>query len=220
MLHFLISQFESLWPERYRREFEVSPASAMTSGILQFLICLGLFIYRYLALASNEVFGGTTTALKAMEVAGDSAVAGSGIFVLMQYVIQPLTLVLVYFALEGLIRFTAAFVTGEIVPTVPLAVVAWLHGRVDEARAERALGERVPDAVEAVDSPDIQLRIRSCRPKESWDHLMTIFYQDEMYEVAEEERGNLPRRFVYLLRRKPNHKVVRGTYHYDPKMKY
>lgn len=175
-----------------------------------------MFIYRYLSFARSEVFGGTTVVLKAMEVGGDTALAGSGIFVLMEYMISPLTLALVYFALEGIIRSVAAFVSGEIVPTMPLAVVAWLHERMDETRAERSLGELVPDEIEIVRSPDIKLCIHSCRPKESWDHLMTIFYKDEMYEVAEASRGHSPRQFVYFLRHKPHSKIVRGTHHYDP----
>jgi hypothetical protein len=216
MFPFLIGTFASLLPERYRTRIQTSSASALISAVLQFVVCLGCFVFGFLNFSRSEVFGGTTTALHAMEVGGDSALAGSGIFVLMEYMIRPTTLLLVYFLVEGIVRGVAAFLTGEIVPTMPLAVMAWLHGKLSYTKAERALGERVPDAVEALESPDVSLRIHSCRPKERWDPLMTIFYKDEMYEVAEEERGDLPRRFIYLLRRKPDDKIVRGIHHYDP----
>ena len=45
---------------------------------------------------------------------------------------------------------------------------------------------------------------------------MTVSYEDQLYEVASQEEGTPPRRFVYLLRPKPDHKVVRGLHHYDP----
>lgn len=162
------------------------------------------------------MFGGTTVVLKAMEVGGDTALAGSGILVLAEYMIRPLTLALAYFAAEGSVRAVAAFVTGEIVPTLPLAAAAWLHQNRSDRRAESAMGERVADIIEIVDSADIKLRIRSCRPKQSWDNRITIFYGDELYEVAEEQQTGPPYRFVYLLRHKPSNKLVRGTCHYDP----
>jgi len=59
-----------------------------------------------------------------MQVGGETVLSGSVIVVLMEYLIQPLTLVLAYFAIEGVVRFVAAFVTGEIVPTLPLAAIA------------------------------------------------------------------------------------------------
>lgn len=216
MLNFLLGILASLVPARYRIRIHVRSGSAFTSGIAQFLICLALFIYRYISFARGEVFGGTTVALKAMQVGGETALSGSGIFVLMEYMIQPLTPVLAYFAIEGVVRAVAAFVTGEIVPTLPLAAGAWLHQRISDRRAEAAMGERVADTIEIVDSSDIKLRIRSCRPKRSWNNRLAVFYRDELYEVAEEQQGGPPRPFVYLLRYKPGNKIVRGTHHYDP----
>lgn len=216
MLTFVLGQIASLFPSRYRRWIQIAPSSAVVSGVLQFLTFLSLFIYRYLVFARSEVFGGVKAGLTAMERGGETALAGSGIFVLMEYMIQPLTFVLVYFTFEGLVRGVAAFVGSEIVPSLPLALMAWAHRKLDDFRAEKALGPRVPDEVEAIESDDVQLRIRSCRAKSTWDDRLTIFYLDGLYEVAGEERADPPRRFVYLLRLKPANKLVRGTYHYDP----
>jgi len=216
MLSFVLGSLVSFAPARYRKRIHVSPGAAFASGTAQFLLCLGLFIYRYICFARSEVFGGTTVALKSMQLGGETALSGSGIFVLMEYLIQPLTPVLAYFAMEGGVRFVAALVTGEIVPTLPLAALEWQHQRISARRVEAAMGEPVADLIETVDAPDIQLRIRSCRPKRSWDNRITVFYGDGLYEVAEEHQGEAPHRFVYLLRRKPGNKLVRGTYHYDP----
>jgi len=46
--------------------------------------------------------------------------------------------------------------------------------------------------------------------------MITVAYQDELYEVAAAQEGHPPRPFVYLLRKKPDHKVIRGIHHYDP----
>lgn len=216
MLLFISGKFASLLPERYRGGMEIGASSALISGVMQLVLCLSVFIYRYALFAHNRLFGNGTVALKAAEVGGETAVMGSGSFVLAEYIIQPLTLALAYLAFEGLVRASAALVTGEIVPTLPLATIGWLHGKIDKVRAEIAMGKRIPDEVESVDSPDIKLRVRTCRPKASWDHRVTIFYQDKLYEVAEEQPGEPPRRFVYLLRYKPDNKLVRGIHHYDP----
>jgi hypothetical protein len=79
-----------------------------------------------------------------------------------------------------------------------------------------ALGVRVADEVEPVQSEDVKLRVRSCRQKPDWDQRITIFYNEQLYEIAGTEKGTAPRRYVYLLRPKPASKIVRGTYHYSP----
>ena len=63
---------------------------------------------------------------------------------------------------------------------------------------------------------DCDLRILTCRLRPNWNHLMTISYQDELYEIVRQEQGTKPRQFRYLLRRKPEGKVVRGLHHYSP----
>jgi hypothetical protein len=216
VLLFILGNFALLLPARYRSRLEISASSALVSGATQFVLCLGIFIYRYAHFAQSRLFGNTTVLLKAAEVGGDTAIMGSGMFVLLEYMIQPLTLALLYFTFEGLVRGSAALITGEIVPTLPLATIGWVHRKMEAVHAEMALGKRISDQVESVDSPDIKLRIQSSRPKASWDHRVTVFYKDELYEVAEEQTGDPPRRFVYLLRHKPANKLVRGIYHYHP----
>jgi hypothetical protein len=101
-------------------------------------------------------------------------------------------------------------------PTLPLALVAAVDQKLSEQRAELSLGRRLPDEIGVVNSTDIKLRIRSCCPNGSWDERITIFYRDNLYEVAGREDGQSPRKFVYTLRSKPGNKVVRGSCHYDP----
>jgi hypothetical protein len=211
----MLSIFSSLLPRRYR-SYQIVASYATISGIIEFASCLALLIYRYLQFVPNQVFGGTNVALKAAEQGGESAIAGSGIFTLAEFMLRPLTIALVYFAAEGIVRGVAAFTSGEVLPTLPLAILAYAHEKFAGQRAELALGPRVQDEVEVLNSSDLKLRVRSCRPKPSWDERLTIFYMNELYELAGQENGQAPRKFVYVLRRKPDSKLVRGTFHYDP----
>jgi hypothetical protein len=45
---------------------------------------------------------------------------------------------------------------------------------------------------------------------------MTVAYEGEFYEIVREEQTAPPRRFVYLLRKIPPGKVIRGLHHYRP----
>lgn len=213
----------ALFPARYRRRFLESDVDlhrgAFLGAAAQLILCLGFFIYGYLHFLQQHIGDLATTLVKhgAEEAMGSEAIQyGAGFLTLGEYLIRPTTWMLAYFALEGLLRSLGAAITGEVIPTLPLALVGWVHTKVDARRAERALGPRVVDEVEprTAYSP-WDLRIRSCRPK-PWTALTTISYEDQLYELAAIEPGDPPRRFVYVLRKKPEGKVIRGLHHYSP----
>src|SRR5690349_6740104 len=158
MLSFLLGIAASVLPTRYRGSISVNSMFSVVSGLSQSLLCFGFLLSRYLHFASGHVFGGTQVALKATEIGGETALMGSGILTLAEYMLQPLTVALAYFTVEGIVRVLAATVSGETVPSLPLAAFAWLHGKIDNASSEAALGQRVADEVELVDSSDIKLR--------------------------------------------------------------
>ena len=220
MLSLIVGVFLSVLPERYRSRF-ASDANlgrgAVFSGFAQLLLCLGLLIFRYLIFGHQIMFGKgmETIGLAAMEKGGETAVMGLGPIMLFAYLLQPLSLLLIYFTLEGLVRGVAAAITGEVVPSLPLQVTAWVQGKAVERAKESAMGARIVDEVQLLPGPDYDLMIKSCRPKH-WDHMLTISYQDRFYELAAEVEQKSPRRFVYLLRKTPSGKVIRGLYSYDP----
>lgn len=191
---------------------------ALISGILQFVGLVVFIILRYPAFVNSTMAtGGMEKAqLGAMEKGGETAVMGFGLVLLAAYLVHPITLLLDYFCLEGFVRALAALVTCEVVPTLPLVGAAWALGRTQAAAAEKAMGPRIVDLVQPGDGTLYHLLIASCRPKEGWDRLMTVSYQEKLYEVTRQEEGLPPRRFLYHLRRKPEGKVVRGLYQYDP----
>ena len=215
-MHLLISSLASFLPQPWRRAISISELASAISGAAELVFCLGALIYRYFIFTHLRMLADVNVMVKVAERGGETAVMGSGLFLLMEYLIQPLTIVLCYFALEGVVRLVAATITEEVVPTLPLYLLLLLHQKLHRAGQERALGERIVDEVRFVESSPCCLRIASCRPKEGWNRLMTISYQDQLYEVAAAQEGNLPRPFVYLLRKKPDHKVIRGIHCYDP----
>jgi hypothetical protein len=215
----LASIFVSLLPRRYRARLGgdfVSTQGAAVSGVIQLIVCLGMLGYRYVLYANQRLFAvPDKVVLGAAEQGGETAVMGMGLFILVEYIFQPITLVIIYFAFEGFIRGTAALVTGEIVPTLPLQVAAWLHGRGEDHYHEHQLGPRVVDEVKPGVAGDYDLVIESCRPK-PWNKSHTVRYNDELYELMHEIIGEPPRRFVYVLRKMPPGKLVRGLYDYEP----
>ena len=216
LAHFLISSLASFLPERWRRQVAVSISSAAISGVAEFVFCLGIIIYRYFAFMHMRLLASMDVMLKSAERAGETAIMGSGFVLLLEYVIQPLTIVLCYFTFEGVVRLIAAVVTQEVYPSLPFYLALLARQKIEGVRRERALGERIIDEVRVVESAAFTLQIASCRPKEGWNKLTTIAYQDQLYELAAVKEGLPPRPFVYLLRPKPDHKVIRGIHHYDP----
>ncbi len=199
-MDFFANLMLSYLPPRYLRRWRDPQSDAMGratfwSGILQCAVCLLLYIGGFIQYAPD---------------------AWIGPLAWMEYAFTPWAILLLYFSVEGLVRWVTGLVASQSVGTLPLYVVAWGQTALERRRAEAALGERVADKVERGTGTDFDLRIASCRPKPNWNLLMTVSYQDELFEVAKQEEASPPRRFVYLLRRMPEGKVVRGLHHYDP----
>ncbi len=224
MIKFLLGFVLVLLPERFRRQWFPQLdgnllTSAVVSGLVQMLSALGIlaagyprFIHEQVAQIDVRVVAGLA------EKGGDTAVRAAGIILLVAYVLLPTSLLLIYFAFEGVVRFVAAMTTREAVGTLPLALLDMASQKWSEYYAEKKQGPRVPDVVSKppMENSGYDLAIASCRSKAGWDHLMTISYNATLYEVADYVEGDEPRKHVYLLRRAPLNKVVRGLHRYDP----
>lgn len=221
MLALLLSVFVSLVPRRYRRRFLDDPEvsmkrGALLSGIVELVLCAFLLWWRYPRFFAARMEEAHAAAMK---VGGDRITegvyafgrTGLGFF---EYLIHPITLLLFYFVVEGAVRLATATITGEVLPTLPLQLVAWTHGWMDRKRHQRHLGPAIVDVVKP-GAVDYDLRIESCRPK-PWTAFSTISYDDQLYEVLRSVDGPPPRRFVYLMRKAPLNKVIRGLHQYRP----
>jgi hypothetical protein len=105
---------------------------------------------------------------------------------------------------------------GEIRGSLSIWLVAIARTKMEAWREEKKLGPRIADQVDKMPIEGNELRVASCRPKPDWNDRVTISYQQTLYEVASQETGSGPRPFVYLLRLKPEYKVIRALRYYVP----
>jgi hypothetical protein len=221
-LRFLAGIPISTLPERYYRVLGgragglVGPA--LVSGLTETAVCLALLIFRYLAFfPANVASGGQRIAERIGEeyVTAQFVQYGLGFSSTIEYVFHPMTVSFFYFAIEGVIRAVAAAATGEVVPTLPLGLVAIVHTQLQTRFAANAFGRRLPDTVE-VSACGERLTVRSCRPKRHWNGYISIRYGGRLYKVAGELTGTRPRPFVWHLRKHPPGHLVRVVYAYSP----
>ena len=218
MLGFLNGLWVSFLPEAWRKSYLASlvanvNAGTLLTGIAQALVCLALLGWRYPAFVRSQIAGMGDATVKAAEHGGETAVMGLGPLLLVAYLFQPVSLFFLYFLIEGVTRGVSVIVSHEPLPTFPLFLASLLDARARAYRREKELGPRVVDTVQPEGAGD--LLIASCRPK-PWNQLTTIRYQDELYEVAKTNQGAKPRQFLYLLRKIPANKLVRGVHDYAP----
>jgi hypothetical protein len=202
----------SLLPRKYRPD-GVPPAGALLSGILETCISLGFLIHGYFIYIDERLRALPVSVMtKAGEKGGETAIMGLGSIFLLEYLIHVMTIVLIILTLEGMVRAIAAFAGSEVLPSLPLQVVAFLHGRLSAQGREGRFSRRVSDDVTL--APDGEsLQIATCRPK-PWTASTTISHEGVFYELVSENRGSGVRSFVYILRRKPPTAVIRGIYAY------
>ncbi len=216
LVSFLPEGYRNWWPRASSADFR---RATILSGLIETIGCLLLYAVRFLFFIQYRVGTVADVAIKqgADEALGSTAVQyGMGFTSLIEYVFQPVSVALVYFAIEGAFRTLAATITEEMLGTLPLYLVALAAGRVKRAQAEKAMGPVVEDEVHRYEGISYDLGIASCRPKKTWDKLMTIEFEEQFYEVFEEKSGPPPRRYIYLLRKKPGNKVIRLIHHYRP----
>ena len=219
MLALLAGIIVSFFPEAWRRRWFTGStpnvhAGTIVSGIGQLAGCIAWLGWHFPAFARAQMNPvGSDANLHAMEKGGEAAVMGFGPILLLTYLIQPLSLLLLYFMFEGVVRIASVVVSGEELPTLPLSLLSLLDAHAREYRRERAMGPRVIDTVQREGNGD--LLVASCRPK-TWVAMNTIRYEEQLYELVQENRGAKPRPYLYRLRKIPAHKTVRGVYDYFP----
>jgi hypothetical protein len=194
----------------YRPESSLRTLRAATwTGLFQFLL-LG-----YIAVLRYKSFFLTRAQQLAPHVAGtsESVQTGVAIIVSLEFLLYPVSILLLYLALEGMVRFVGGVITSEIVPSLPVSAAFQLTALVQRRRQDRDNRLLPPDSVERL--PGDRLRIASARPKPAWNASMTIGVNGQWYEVEAAEESTAQRGFVYVLRLAPVSKVLRGYEEYD-----
>jgi hypothetical protein len=215
--------FVSLLPPKMRPEWLRKYAAdlrnpAILSGIAQMLGCLSALIVGYKPFVQSQFAAiDHRVAVGGAETAGETAVMGFGLILALAYILRPLSVALLYFSIEGAVRLVAAVAGGESIGTLPLYLLCLLERKTKKEVHEFKLGARIRDKVfPAPDGePEYDLVIASCRPKD-WNQSLTISHEGRLYELVRWFEADPPRRFVYLLKKAPLSKLVRGLHQYDP----
>ena len=224
LVRFIEAMVGALLPQQYRRRWAWTweanlRAGGICSGLAEAVISVGLIFYRYFAFMEwrmGTIYDAALSRPGGRDMAGDAAVYGAGFTTMVEYAFRPLTLLLLYFTIEGVVRLLAAAVVDECVGTMPLYLLASGLDRLNQAWKERQLPPRVLDEVQICKGISYDLCIASCRPKPSWDRLLTIEYNDELYELFDEKTGTAARPYLYQLRKLTPGRIVRGLHHYHP----
>ena len=221
----------SLLPQPWRAALRLNEAirweaATILSGFAESLLGLLLLVYWY----SRSV---TTWAANALDSAlrggPESAVPGQaiGFSALVLWVLHPLTWLIAYFVIEGLVRLLAAAFTSQVFGTFPLAVVDWCYGKASgraptgdalhvpggrvqlkslvSALRERIMVSRLPEVqdelLESRYAGEHRLEIRSSRPKPEWIPPKVVRIGDLYFRLERVSGGKSPRPFVFQLKR-------------------
>jgi hypothetical protein len=134
------------------------------------------------------------------------------VVVLLEYLIHPLSLFLLYLAAEGFFRFVGGFFTNEVIPSLLVFLGFKVSQALSRSHAHRRSAPPLPDCLDYL--PEGRIRIAADRAK-SWNANTTIGLKGEWFEVEREESAVPPRPFVYILRPVPPGKILRGYHEYD-----
>lgn len=209
-MHSILRDFLlSFCPARIRRRHR--PGSQLTvlraatwGGLAQLLLAAFLLLMR---LKSHFVLRAQQLGPR---IAGSNE-TGHAIIVLivfLDFLIHPLSLLLLYLAIEGFVRFAAGMITEEIVPSL---LVSLCFKTTDSASRTR-----VPPVADIADRlPDGRIRISSASQKTGWNSSITIGIGGQWFEVEREDQELPPWTFIYTLRPASPGKVLRGYQEYD-----
>ena len=214
VLAYICGMLLTLLPSRYR-EHELLRANAITCGILQTFAALLLLVFRLFDfVAKNSDSMGKRSEL-IFDHIGGGAVYASGVLAMADVALHPVSIIGYYFFFEGVVRTMAALVGHQVIGTLPLYVVAAVHGLWDKAKHGKYIGPLIEDEViRGTSRSDYDLKVYSCRPKLEWNPYVTIEFEDQFYQLMREEPGPESFRFVYYLRKNPVGRIVVQVLHY------
>jgi len=181
----------------------------MWGGGAQFLlIALGLIIQfkEYFIARSQQL----APRLEGSNETGQAIVTA---MVALEFLFHPLSLFLLYLAVEGAVRFLGGLITAEIVPSLLVFLYFKISDSTSQSISRRRNGPPVADAMERL--VDGRIRIASATLKAGWNTSVTIGIDGQWFEVEREEQAYPPHSYAYVLRPSPPGKILRGYHEYD-----
>jgi hypothetical protein len=216
VLAYMYGMLLTLLPSRYRND-EALRANAITCGILQAFAALILLVIRLFDFVANNSDSVGARSDMIWNHLGGSAVYASGVLVIAELGFHPVSIIGYYFFFEGVVRTMAALIGYQTLGTLPLYLVAVVHGVWDKIQYRRYVGPLIEDeVVRGTARSDYDLKVYSCRPKLDWNPYITIEFEDQFYQLKGWEPGPKPHRFVYYLKRNPTGRLVVQIRRYRP----
>jgi len=188
---------------------------ALSGGLLQFLIALVWLLVR-----AQKFMALQYARWSPVLPLDENLLLGAPFFIFfLSYLLYPGSLVLVYFGGEGVLRWLLAFLTGDLLPSGPVALGWRVFRTFHRRRAEKVrLETALPDKVESFENGD-RLLISCSFPRPHWNASITISIGGENYEVEKSRPGMSPYACLYVLRKASPVKIRRGFEVYEPPQK-
>jgi len=218
---YFLGPFDALLPKRWRFVEKSTSArfmarSTMISGIIESVVALLVLRYWYMT-----VLGWISDAYVSKALSKDPGwttytppeyVGGAGFMLIAG---NPITWIILYFGLEGVVRLTAAAIAGQSFGSLPLCVIDFVVGLATRSRGSREL-PLVPDEI-LRGNASCDLRIASCQKRPDWEYPFTIRYEGVFFQVIGlNSLRNGPRPYIYSLRRLPLGERAKGLRDYHP----
>lgn len=207
LLSFCPARIRQSWPPYSQL---TALRAAIWSGAVQFLL-IGLLLTNqfkdYFVARAHQFsphLGGTNTT-------GQSIIV---IMVAFEFLFRPLSLFLLYLAMEGGLRFLGGVIHAEIIPSLLVSLLFKISGSTSKFISRRSNGPPIADFLCRL--PDHRIKIASAISKAGWNASVTIGIDGEWFELEREEQAGSPRAHVYFLRPAPPGKILRGYQEYDP----
>lgn len=132
------------------------------------------------------------------------------------FAMNPLTWIVCYIGIEGLLRAAGSLAGGESGGTLFLAGPYFLYQKM----AKRAAAPELPlvrDEITPGDGSTCDIRIAASRARAEWKYPFTIRYGGGYFQVVSLMKlAAGPRPYLYSLRRLPAGEIAQGLKQYDP----
>jgi hypothetical protein len=229
MMTYLLGPWLALLPRRWRNllalDLNWRRATAL-SGFAEAAIALAALLYWYSYYMNLLVSNGLDSALNGKMGPGvtDQTI---GFTALLIWATHPLTWLLAYAGVEGIVRLVGAAFTETNLGIFPLFLLDKIirkisgHSEPSAAQAggfsqgnvssyvgalrEKAVYKRLPQVPDELffsgGGGETFLEIRASRKKEDWDPPRTVKYQNAFYRLEASSNGMPPRPFRYTLRK-------------------
>jgi hypothetical protein len=228
MLSYILGPFLAFLPKRWRESLPINESiqwrpAMILSGLLESAIALLALVYWYSYSVTHWAADAVFAAIQHGAEIDPNAIGFAGLAVMW---LHPLTWLIAYTGLEGIVRLCAAFTDTTLgVLALFLADKAYLalarrgdSGAEDAAKFSqsnlasgiRAVRERaliaslplIPDELCVTkNGSDETLEIRACRAKPEWSPPRVVRHEDRYYRLETFAEGIAPRPFTYKLRR-------------------